>query len=207
MTMTSAWPMILTPATRTLRPNAARIANKIMPSMDVSCAGGSAGCLVLPVRDEDVRFTGLRVGAIRGPHESSPVRAELREAVELRVGGHLFQPRAVDVDEVQVKITAARILVIRRENDPRTIGSEERSEVGAAEVGDLTLVRAIGVHDPDLHLVRADHLLAEEIAVGAKLGRVGRMVGAIHDLASVGREEWPSVISRSGREAPDIGPV
>src|SRR5687767_12586131 len=152
MTMTSAWPMIFTPATRTLRPKAARIAISIMPSID------PPSVLVLPVRDEYVRLARPRVQAVGRPHQLPPVEAELWEPIEIVVCRHLLETGAVGVDEEEIEIAAAWVLVVRRKDDPPPIGSEERGEVGAAQLRHLTLSASVGVHHPNLHLVRPHHL-------------------------------------------------
>src|ERR1044071_10034058 len=152
--------MIFTPATKMLRPNAARIASKIAPIMLTP----SLKALVLPVRDEDVRFTRFGVEAVRCPDEVSTIGAELREAIEVGIGRHLFEPGSVRIDQVQIEVATPRILIVGRENDAPTVRSEERSEVGASQVGDLVLVGAVRVHHPDLHLVRTNHLLSKQVA-------------------------------------------
>src|SRR6476469_4777397 len=97
------------------------------------------------------------------------VGAELGEAVEVRVGRELLETRAIRVDEVEVEISAARVLVVGRKNDSTAVRSEERREVRPTEVRHLALVGSIGVHHPDLHLVRTYHLLPQEIAIGPEL--------------------------------------
>ena len=117
-------------------------------------------CSGLPVGDEQIQIAVLRRAAGR-PNDLLSVRTEHRKAVELGMVGHLFESRSVRVDEIQLKIAAARILVVRRENDLAAVGREERSEVGAAEVRDLMLIGPVGVHDPDLHAIGPHQSLLE----------------------------------------------
>src|SRR5439155_14679155 len=97
-----------------------------------------------PIRDEHVGLAHRGAVPIGGPHELRAVGAEHREAVELTVRRHLFEPGAVEVHEIQIEVAAARILVVRREDDAPAVRNEERREVGPAEVGNLPLIGSVG---------------------------------------------------------------
>src|SRR5688572_12485214 len=71
-----------------------------------------AGCTVLPdpVSDEEIGIGLDRGMAIRGPDELLAVGREHREAVEGGAERHLLEARAVEVDEVEIEVRAARVL-------------------------------------------------------------------------------------------------
>src|SRR5262245_164090 len=96
-----------------------------------------------------------------GPDQLLAIWAEHREAVEFRVVRHLLEACSIWVDQIELEVAAPRILIVRREDDPPVVGREKRREVGATEVRDLLLVRPVGVHDPDLHPVRANQTLLD----------------------------------------------
>src|SRR5262249_59549624 len=102
---------------------------------------------LLPVRDEQIQ-TALFDDASRSPDELFAVWTEHRKAVELRIVGDLLEAAHIEVDEIELEVPASGALVVRREDDPPIVRGEKRPEVRAAEVRDLKLVGAVGVHDP-----------------------------------------------------------
>src|SRR5687767_8972494 len=106
------------------------------------------GRSVLPLRDEEIRIPFLRIAAIGRPDDAAAIGTEHGKAVELLVVRDLLEPRAIEVDQEQLEVPASGVLVVGGENDPASIGRPRRSEVGAAERGDLALITAVGVHHP-----------------------------------------------------------
>src|SRR5206468_11173909 len=86
------------------------------------------------------------------------------------------------------------------------VGRPRRSEVRAAELGDLTLVTSVGIHDPELHAVGAHEPLAQQLLIRDKRA-VGRMPRAIRDLLAVRRPPWTAVVAWRRREPAYVGAV
>ena len=78
--------------------------------------------------------------AIRRPDEAAAIWTEHRKTVERVAEGDPFETRAVDVDLVDVKIAAARVVKIRREDYSFSIREEVRAEIGFPVAGHLALV-------------------------------------------------------------------
>src|ERR1051325_7898702 len=77
---------------------------------------------LLPVRDPDSRVVIPRpVSAVRRPDQFLAIGAELRKAVEFRIERHLLHPRPIELDQVEIEVPRPRILVVRREDDLRTV--------------------------------------------------------------------------------------
>src|SRR5688500_14415016 len=122
-----------------------------------------------PVGEKKVGSTWVRSVPIGRPDELLSIRAEHRKAIELAVLRHLLECGSVEVDEVEVEVTATRILVVRREDDPSAAWREKRREVGPAKVGDLALSGTVSVHDEQLHPIRPHQSLSEQVAIGLEL--------------------------------------
>ncbi len=107
-----------------------------------------------PLRQKQVRVVRPLVESIRTEHQVPPVRAEHGEAVELLRMGDALESGPVQTDHVDLELAALRILVVRAEEDPLPVRMPVRREVRTREVGDLPLVRAVRVHDPDIQVAR-----------------------------------------------------
>src|SRR5262245_17489306 len=94
-----------------------------------------------PIRDKQVQPT-LRHRPPRSPYKLLAVRAEHWEAVKLGIVGYGFQTGPIRIYQIQFEVAAPRIFVVRREDDSLVIRSEKWTEVGPADVGNLTLVGA-----------------------------------------------------------------
>ena len=82
-----------------------------------------------------------------------------------------------------------------------------RREVGAADIGDLALVRAVGVHHMDFELPRPQQPLRQEAQVVVGFGPLFRVVRPPHDPLAVGREEGAAVVAGPVGEPPHVGTV
>jgi hypothetical protein len=52
-----------------------------------------------PIRHEQVRLVGVGVVPVGRPNQLLAIRAEHREAIERRSGGHLLESRAIGIDQ------------------------------------------------------------------------------------------------------------
>src|SRR6266550_2430961 len=82
-----------------------------------------------------------------------------------------------------------------------------RSAVGPAEIGDLVLMRAVAVHDPDFHAHGPHQILRDQAAVIRGIRGGLRMPGAIDDLLAVGREERAAVVAEGARQALQVAAI
>src|SRR5712692_10751887 len=82
-----------------------------------------------PIRDKDVRLALNLIVSVRCEHQLLSVGAEHRKSVECRIESDSFEPRAVDVDRVEIEVPALRISHVRREDDALAVWEEIRSEV------------------------------------------------------------------------------
>src|SRR5262249_21450635 len=117
--------------------------------------------LIDPIRDEHVGVTLLSPVAVRAEDELLAVGRKHREAVEGVVERDAFKPRAVNIDCVELEIAPALVIEVRREDDPLAVGEEVRGEAGFVELGHAALVRAVGVHHPDVSFGGVDKFLLE----------------------------------------------
>src|SRR5688500_2466969 len=85
-------------------------------------------CVVHPIGQEDVCLTGLGCAPVGGEHQLASIRAEHREAVELRVPGHLLEAGSIDVDQIQVEVAATRVAQVRAEDDLSSVGVKKWRE-------------------------------------------------------------------------------
>src|SRR3990172_3057840 len=160
-----------------------------------------------PLGHEYVRLSRDRPMPIGGKDQLGAVWREHWEPVEVPVRGDLHESRTVHVHEVEIEVAGPWILVVRREDDPPAVGMEIRCEVGPAEVRDLPLVRAVRVHDPQLHMARPDQVFGQEGPVVRRVLRRLRVERPIHDLAAVRRKERATVVSQCGREPPYVAAI
>ena len=80
---------------------------------------------------ELVRSLGVPVG---GEHNRLAIRREFRKGREAAEVGHLFQARAVDINQVQLEFPCVASLLVRREQNPLAIRRESGGETRAAEI-------------------------------------------------------------------------
>jgi len=84
---------------------------------------------------------------------------------------------------------------------------EIRREARARQVRHLPLAAPVRVHHPEIHLEGAHQMLRQQRAVLGRIGRRGRMVGAVHDQLTVGRKKRPAVVAQHAREPPQTAAV
>src|SRR5262249_46372520 len=152
--------------------------------------------LIDPIRDEHVGVTLLSPVAVRAEDELLAGGGKQREAVEGVVERDAFKPRAVNIDCVELEIAPALVIEVRREDDPLAVGEEVRGEAGFVELGHAALVRAVGVHHPDVQLRRADQVLFEQRQIVGLLFFSLRVIRAEDDLFAVVAPERPAVITK-----------
>src|SRR6267378_864181 len=139
-----------------------------------------------PIRHEYVRLVRIGIVPIGSPNELLAIRAEHRESVERRRGGHLLEPRPIGTDQKQVEVAQLWIgVMVRRENDSLAIGRPRWPEARRAEMGDLPLVASVRVHYPQVHFVRTNQPLGEKILVARHFRFVRWVIRTIDDLLSI----------------------
>src|ERR1051325_6624857 len=103
-----------------------------------------------PVSDEDIRVSpGLRI-SIGCKHQLRAIRRKHRKAIKRIVEGNSFQTAAINIDFVKIKIASLWIVHVGGKDYSLAIGKEVGTKVGFAVVRYLALIRAIGVHHPNL---------------------------------------------------------
>ena len=88
--------------------------------------------------------------AIRSKHQLLPVGRKHRKAIKGVVVSYALHAGAVRLNHVEIEVAALRIGDVRRENYPLAVGKEIGREAGFVQMRDLSLVRAIGIHHPNL---------------------------------------------------------
>src|SRR5918999_1175988 len=66
---------------------------------------------------------------VRRPHQLGAVGAEHWKRVELRVGRDPLEAGSIEAHEIEIERAAARVGVVRGEDDATAVGGEERREV------------------------------------------------------------------------------
>ena len=84
---------------------------------------------------------------------------------------------------------------------------EERSEIRAAEPGDLPGVRTVGVGNPDFHPARADGPLGQQTPIIGRVPRGGGIAGPPDDHGPVGRVKRAAIVADPVGDPPHVGPV
>src|SRR5207247_9157792 len=101
-----------------------------------------------PGSNEDVGLALNVPVAVRGPHEAFAVGRGHRKGVEFRARRDLLEPGAIEIDEIQIEVARAWVLVVRGEDDALPVRMKERREAGAAEIRNPALVGSVSVHHP-----------------------------------------------------------
>src|SRR5260370_30742874 len=94
-------------------------------------------CSFHPVCDEDVRLSGNLIVAIRCEHELLAIWAEHWKTIEGRVICYSLEPRPVDVDHVEIKVSSFWISLVGSKDDALPVGKEVGREIRGAIVGHL----------------------------------------------------------------------
>src|SRR6185436_5867911 len=120
---------------------------------------------LFPFGQEDIGLSRRLPITVGSEDEFLPVRRKHREAVEVSVGGHLGETGSVQVDQEEIEVSRPGVWVIRSKDESFSVRRKIGCEVGAAELGDLPRVGAIGVRHPKLHLGGAHQVLLEQILI------------------------------------------
>src|SRR2546423_2913433 len=111
--------------------------------------------LLDPVGDEEVRLVRIGIVAVRRPNDAMAIGTEHRKAIEGVRGGHLLEAGSVRIDQEKVEIPELGIrMMVRGEDDFLPVGGPRGTKASRAQMSDLVLAAAVGVHDPEIHLVR-----------------------------------------------------
>src|SRR5580658_6280832 len=149
-----------------------------------------------PIGHEDVDFVRRLGVAIRYEDQLFAIGRKLRKGAEAARGGDALNVRAVESDGVELELAGAQVLVIRRKNNSLAVDEESRGETGAAELGDLMLLAAIGAHHPKIHFIRLDEIFGEQRFIARNFLVARRMMRAIDDPFIVGRKERPAIVAQ-----------
>src|ERR1051326_7269444 len=103
-----------------------------------------------------------------------------------------------------MEVAAFRIGKIRSENYSFAVGKKVRSKARLIQMRDLSLVRAVGIHHPNLQHGGANQILLEQREVIRFFFFGLRMISAIDDLPAVIRPERPAVITEFIRQPLNI---
>ena len=86
-------------------------------------------------------------------------------------------------------------VVVGCEDDPLAVGRECRAKAGRAQIGDLFLAAAIGLHDPDFKRCGPNQILPKQFLVVCNIFFALRMVRAIDDPLAVRRKRRTTVVA------------
>src|SRR5437773_17214 len=89
------------------------------------------------------------------------------KTVEAFVERDLLQARSIAIDEVEIKIRAARIRIvhIRSEDDLLSVRMKVGREIRGAVRRELAFVAAVGPHHHDLEFYRHDEVFREQLFI------------------------------------------
>ena len=74
------------------------------------------------------------------------ILAKHRESVEGFVECNLFETGTIDIDDVEIEISASFTIDIGRKNDPLSIGVKERGKTRLSKICDLLHIFPVGIH-------------------------------------------------------------
>src|SRR5437763_777715 len=152
--------------------------------------------LLDPVGDEEVCLVRIGIVAVRRPNDAVAIGTEHRKAVEGVRGRHLLEAGSVRIDQKKVEIPELGVgMMVRGKDDFLSVGGPRGTKASRAQVRDLVLVAAVGVHDPEIHLVRSHQPLRQQLPVGRNVARGLGMVGSIYDPLAVGRPPRTPVVA------------
>src|SRR3990167_11184897 len=98
------------------------------------------------------------------------------------------------MDDVEVKLSPARVTQVAAEDDSFPVGVEKRSETGSAVASNLALLAAVGVHNEQLQSRGPHQSLAQQSPVVFDFFGIGGMMGPVDDLFPVGGKKAASII-------------
>ena len=110
--------------------------------------------------------------SVRRKHEFLSVRAEHWKAIKSRIEGDAFQAGAVDVNRVEIKVSALWIVHVRREDDSLAVRKEVGCKVGFAVISHLAFAGTVGLHHPYIERSWPDQVVLQKgKIIGLELNR------------------------------------
>ena len=159
-----------------------------------------------PVGDEDVGRACPAVVAVGAERDALAVGREHREAVKRIVETDLDGLHAVDVGHENVEREGARF-VVGAEQDVLAVRVEVGGPVGAAEVGDLAHLAAVGLGDVQFHFRRLYQAARQKAQVLIHSFAHFGAARAPHDVLAIGAEEGTAVIAQLAGNALDVAAI
>src|SRR5216683_4745973 len=164
--------------------------------------------LLHPFRNKDIGLVRLFAIAVRRPHQLFAIGGKHWKRIEVGVVRDPFLVSTVSIDDIKIEIAGVFwVGLVGSENDALAVGVEERSEIGRAVVGNLRLVFAVGVHDPNLQVAGTNQAAREQVFIVGDFLLVLGVLGAVDNLLSVIRKERAAVVTQLMRELANVLPV
>src|SRR6267154_1793109 len=135
--------------------------------------------------------------AVRRPHQPFAIGGKHGERIEVGIKRNPLLVGAVCIDDIEIEIAAIfGVGLIGSKDDALAVGMEERSEIGRAVVGNLRLVFAVGVHDPDFQVAGTDQAAREQVFIIGNFFLVFGVLGAVDNLLSIIGKERAAIVTK-----------
>src|SRR6185437_9740656 len=124
-------------------------------------AVGPGADLPNPVGNEHVNLVRRFAVAVGDEYQLLAAGRELGKRAESAGEGNALERTAVAIHGVEFKLARSGVLVVGSKDDAAAASKKRRSEAGAAQIGDLPLAAAVGMHQPEVHLAGFDQALRQ----------------------------------------------
>src|SRR5579872_5414665 len=114
-----------------------------------------------PVGDEYVDLVRRLAVAVGDEHQLLAVERELGKGAEAAGEGDALEGTAVAIYGVEFELAGGGVLVVGGEDDAPVVGIEGGRKAGAAQIRNLLLAAAVGMHHPEVHLSGFDQPLRQ----------------------------------------------